>query len=219
MTRPRQYLSFSQMTLIERDPELYAKEYLYGEKKRISRNMHLGSQMAEGLEQGEASGDPLLDAMMAKLPKLDRADLPVESKKGVLVDFNRNGHTIKIRVPVLKDPKGDIPILAVPDTATKDYSAFKEYKSSTRSWTQKMVDESGQVTFYATAIWLATGHIPTDIELVCVPTEYDADGRLSPTGELVRLPTSRSLSDVIKMTRRMRDAWRDIEALCKKELL
>ena len=71
---PRPYLSFSQMTLFERSPELYAEQYLYGKKQRVSRNMAYGSQFAEGLEKDEFSGDPLLDMMMAKIPKFELMD-------------------------------------------------------------------------------------------------------------------------------------------------
>lgn len=219
MIRPRPYLSFSQLAKFEMSPEKYAEEYIYGQKGRISRNMAYGSQLADGLENGEFSGDPLLDLMMAKLPKLDRADLPVEDPKGVDVEFNRHGKTTIIRVPVLKDGKEGIPLLAVPDTASADYMAFKEYKSSVRKWTQKMADDSGQITFYTTAIWIVTGKIPSDIELVNVQTAYDGDGRLYPTGELFRFKTQRHMPEIIKMTSRMRKAWAGIKELCESELL
>src|SRR3990167_4964015 len=148
MITPRPYISFSQMVLFERSPELYAEQYLYGKKQRISRNMHYGSLMAEGLDNGEATGDPLLDLMMARLPKYELMDKPLEAD--------------------LQDKKETIRILAKPDSAKADYTAFLEYKTSTRFWTQKMADDSAQITFYATTIWLAKGFIPQDIELVNV---------------------------------------------------
>lgn len=225
MSRPRPYLSFSQMTTFEMSPERYANQYIYGEKKRITRNIALGSQLAKGLEEDEASGDPLLDLVMAKIPKLALRDEPVEYKLGEFADpkltatvwFERDKRNI--RVPVLKNNGDDIPLLAVPDTAEVDWSAFKEYKSSTRKWTQKMVDESGQITFYATTIWLKTGKIPNDIELVWAETAYDADGRLYATGKVVSVRTHRHMTEIIKMTGRMRKAWAGIKTLSEKELL
>ncbi len=217
--RPRPYLSFSQLTTFEMSPEKYAAQYLYREKQRISRNMHYGSMMANGLEAEESTGDPLLDLMMAKLPKFERMDLPVEDPKGVEVEFKRDGRTMKARVPILPNKGDDIPLLALPDSAKKDYSAFLEYKTSTQKWTQKKADESGQITFYVTAIWLVTGEIPQDIQLVNVPVAYQDDGRLAPTGELITIKTSRSLTDLIKMTKRMRSAWKGIESLCEREIL
>lgn len=187
------------MTLFEMSPEKYAQKYLYGQKQRITRNMAYGSLMADGLENEEATGDPLLDLMMARIPKFELMDVAFEAE--------------------LKDGKDTITILAKPDTNKADYSAFKEYKTSTRKWTQKMADDSGQVTLYATAMWLKTGHIPQDIELVNVPVMYQDDGSLAPTGELIRLSTTRSMADIIKMTSRIRKAWHGINKLCESELL
>ena len=189
------------MTTFEMSPEKYIEKYIYNKKERISRNMSYGSQMAKGLEDEEATGDPLLDLMMVRLPKFELMDVPFEAE--------------------LPDKKDIIRILARPDTAKADYTAFKEYKTSTRKWTQKMADESGQIDFYVTAIWLLTKLFPesVDIELVNVPVYYDAHGRLHPTSEIVRLPTKRTMANVIKTTGRMRHAWHGIQELCKSELL
>ncbi len=217
MITPRSYLSFSQMTMFEMSPEKYAEHYIYDKKQRVSRNMAYGSQMADGLEKEEATGDPILDLMMSRIPKFDIMDKPVESRDGVRTLFERD--RLYYHLPVLKDGKKFIPLMAVPDTAKTDYSAFKEYKTSVRKWTKRMADESGQISFYATTMWLVTGEIPQDIELVNVPVEYTENGALQPTGELVRLPTKRSMSDIIKMTTRMRNAWHGIQDLCEKEIL
>ncbi len=199
MMTPRPYLSFSQMTLFEMSPQKYVDQYLYNQKQRVSRNMAYGSILADGLENDESTGDPVLDIMMIKIPKFEVMDKAFEVE--------------------LKDGKKVIRILAKPDTTKPDYSAFKEYKTSTRAWTQKMADESGQITFYATAMWLKTGKIPEDIELVCVVTKYNDDGSLTPTGEMKIYKTKRTLVDIIKMTARMKRAWVGINKLCEKELL
>lgn len=187
------------MTMFEMSPEKYAQCYIYDQKMRPTKNMDYGTLMANGLELDEATGDPLLDLMMSQIPKFELMDKPINTE--------------------LKDGKEVIHILAKPDTCKKDFTAFKEYKTSTRKWTQKMADDSGQISFYATAIWLKTGRIPQDIELVNVPVEYDPKGALTPTGELIRLPTKRSMVDIIKMTTRMRNAWHGIKSLSEKELL
>jgi len=199
MMTPRPYLSFSQMTLFEMAPQKYVDQYIYKKPQRITRNMAYGTVMADALENDELSGDPVLDIMMTKIPKFELRDVPFE------VD--------------LKDGKKTIRILCKPDTMKADMTAFKEYKSSTRAWTQKMADESGQITFYATGMWLKTGKIPQDIELVCVVVKYNDDGSLTPTGEMVRYTTKRTMVDIIKMTARMKRAWVGINKLCEKELL
>lgn len=207
------------MTLFEMDPEKYIEKYIYNKKERISRNMSYGSMLAKGLEDEESTGDPLLDLVMARLPKLELMDKAVEDPSGVWVTFTRNNKEVRACIPVLKDKKESIPILALPDTAAASYEAFKEYKTSVRKWTKKMADESGQVTFYATAIWLAKGFIPKDIELVDAVVEYDPESRLRPTGDIWRFPTKRDMTSIIKMTSRMRKAWAGIKELCKNELL
>ena len=217
MIRPRPYISFSQMTTFEMSPERFIEQYIYGKKMRISRNIALGSMLAEGLEAEEFTGNPMLDIMMSRLPKFELMDRPVEDKKGVVVI---DPHTKKShKVPVLKDGKGLIPLLAKPDTAKADYTAFKEYKSSTKKWTQKMVDQSGQITFYCFAIWLKTGKIPADIELVGITTKYEENGALVPSGEIWRYKTTRTMVDMIKMSGRIKRAWAGIKELCEKEML
>lgn len=204
------------MITFEMSPQKYIEQYIQGKKQRVSRNMAYGSLMAEGLEAEEATGDPLLDLMMARIPKFERMDRAVEDPRGPEITYRSSQ---KAKIPVLSNGKGKIPILAIPDTAKANYEAFKEYKTSVRKWTQKMADQSGQITFYVTAIWLATGQIPQDIELVNVQVEYLEDGSLQPTGDIWRFPTKRSMIDIIKMTARIKKAWAGIQALCEQELL
>ena len=197
---PRPYLSFSQMCLWEMSPEKYLAHYVYGEEQPITQNILYGKLMADSLESDELSGDLLLDLAMVRLPKYELMDIAFEVE---LDDRN----------------KPPIRILAKPDSAQSDYAAFFEYKSSVRKWTQKMADESNQITFYAMAMWLKTGKIPRDIELIDVQVAYKDNGRLAPTGEIFRFPTKRTIVDVIKMTRRVRTAWHEIQKACTKELL
>ena len=211
------YLSFSSMSLFEMSPEKWVEKYIYKQKERISRNMVYGKQLAEGMEKDEMSGDPVLDIMMVRLPRYDLADKIIEDANGIEIVNRTDGKTYK--VPFLTSGKEKIPLVALPDSAKKDYSAFLEYKTSTRKWTQKMVDESGQIDFYATVIWLKTAKIAQDIELIVVQTEYAENGSLRPTGELWRYPTKRSMINVIKTTKRMKSAWHGIQQLCESELL
>lgn len=187
------------MTMFEMSPTKYADRYIHDRQQYTTKNMAYGSLMAEGLENEEATGDPLLDAMMAQIPKFELMDKPIEADLP-------NGRT-KIR------------LLAKPDTCKADYSAFKEYKTSVRDWTQKMANQSGQITFYATTLYLLTGKIPQDIELVYVQVTYTEDGKMTPTGRILRFPTTRNMIDIIKMTDRMRKAWFGISELCERELL
>src|SRR3990167_2244103 len=203
MQTPRPYLSWSSMDLFEHNPEKWKRAYLYEEKNRVNRGMALGRQMAEGLERGEATGDPVLDLLMAKLPKFEIMDKEFDAE--------------------LKDGKKIIIIRAKPDTMKADMSAFKEYKPGQTLWTREQVNKNGQITFYATAMFLRTGKIPQDIELVHVETAKEdkeaLDARIGATGGLYRHPTSRNMVDILKMQVRMIKAWRGIERIVSEELL
>jgi len=200
MLTPRPYLSYSQCTLFERSPELYKQQYIYGKKQRETINMAYGSLMADGLENDEITGDPILDLMMCHLPKYELMDIGFEVG--------------------LPGGKEIITILAKPDSAKADYTAFYEYKLSTRKWTQKMVDTSDQLTFYAMAMWLKTHKIPQEIELCVVEVEYiGTRGKLRPTGQIKRFKTKRSMIQIIKMTSRVKKCWHGIQQLCEQELL
>ncbi len=219
MLTPRPYLSFSQMTTFEMSPEKYADHYIHGKKQYVTKNMRYGSMLAEGLEDDEATGDPLLDLMASRIPKFERMDLPVEDVKGVEIAYHRGDKEYQVCVPVLKNDGGNIPLLALPDSSNSDYSKFKEYKTSVRTWTQRMADQSGQITFYATAMWIVRGKVPSGIELVNVPVKYAPEGDITPTGEIVVLPTKRTLVDIIKMITRMKKAWKGITELYESEIL
>lgn len=196
---PRPYLSFSQMVLFQRNKELYKDVYFFNKKLPTSRPMAFGSEMAEALENDEFTGDPVLDLMMTKLPKFSVMD------KHFYAEFEHKKEIIKI--------------LAKPDTTKRDYSAFKEYKTSMRKWTQKMVDDSGQITFYATAMWLKTKKIPQDIELVVVGTKALPDGKIVATGDIWRYPTKRDMSQILGMMGRMIKVWHGIKQLSEETLL
>lgn len=164
--------------------------------------MAFGRTMAEGLESGEATGDAVLDLAMAGIPKFELMDKEFRSE--------------------LPNGKKKIILLCKPDTSKSDYSSFKEYKTGQEKWTRAKVDAFGQITFYATGIYLLTGRIPSDIELVHVETEKDPGdplgGKIRATGDIHRHPTKRSMQDILVMMVRMKKAWAQIERISEKEL-
>ncbi len=205
------------MVCFEMNPQKFLDLYVYENEQYTTKNMAYGSALAHGLEHGESTGDVLLDLSMARLPKFELMDEVVEDENGIEVYDPHTQRTHK--VPYITDGKEKIPLLAKPDTATSDYSAYKEYKTSTVKWTQKKVDDSGQLTFYSLAIWLKTGKLPQDIELVNISTEYTSDGKMTVTGDIWRFKTHRTMVDVIRMQSRAKKAWSGIKKLCANELL
>lgn len=218
MFRPRPYISFSQMTTFEMSEKKFIEQYIKGYKQRISRNMAYGSSFAQGLEDDELTGDPMLDIMMTKMPQLGINDKVIQCVGGIDVLYERRGKSETMQVPFILQGKEKIPLLAIPDTASPDYKQFKEYKTSVAKWTQKRADDSGQITFYVTAIYLAFGFIPEDIELVNVIVDYQSDGSLQPTGEMLKFKTTRSMVDVIKMISRIKKAWKQIGEVSQREM-
>jgi len=183
--------------------------------------MAFGKKMAEGLENEETTGDEVLDTVMTLIPKFETRDKILEDDKGVEVDYydQEKKEVIKVKLPVLKNGKEVIPILIKPDTNKLDLTAFKEYKSSQTRWTKKQVDESVQITFYAMGMYLKTGKIPYDIELVEVETRTNTEGRIEATGQIYRHPTTRSMGQILNMMVRAKKAWSIINKICEEELL
>jgi len=200
---PRDYLSWSSMDLFERSKEKWAQVYIYGEKLGTNRGQAFGRTMAESFENDELTGDINLDIVMAKVPRYEIRDQSITAE--------------------LKDGKKTIVILIKPDTVKKDYSAFQEDKTGpVGAWTQKKVDESGQITFYATGLYLASGKIPADIKLNHFETEkvWNETGgfRIKSNGEVRTFDTKRSMAQVLKMMVRMKRAQEGIEKLCEEIL-
>lgn len=192
------------MDLIERNPKKWRRVYILDEKLRANSGMVFGRQMADSLENGEMTGDPVLDLMIEKLPKFEIMDKPVEA--------------------VLKTAEGKkIRLLAKPDTMKADGTAFKEYKTGQEPWTQKKVDGSGQIDFYATTLYLKNGFIPTDVELVQVLTAKQGNGsldvKIGATGDILRFKRVVTTAQVLKMMVRMKRAWELIEKICEEEFL
>jgi len=199
MIRPRPYLSWSSLNLFEKNPKQWIEVYIYDQKIPINKAMAYGKELADGLEAGELTGHESIDIAMIQIPKFELMDKAFEAK--------------------INDGKNEIILLAKPDTAKKDLSAFKEYKTGQGIWTQKKVDDFGQITFYATAIWLKTKKIPQDIELVWIETATQLDGKIEATGTIKRFVTKRTAIDCLKMCARIKRAWQGIKKLTEDELL
>lgn len=199
MIRPRPYLSWTQLTTLEHSEKQYKKFYIEGGRLPINRGMALGKEVADALERDEETGDAIKDLVISQLPKFALMDHQFETE--------------------IKIGKIKIPLLSKIDTAKKDLSAFKEYKTGTTKWGQKEADKHGQITFYAVVIHSITGKIPQDIELVWAPTQKTPDGKVELTGEIKRFKTQRTMTDILKMKARMKNAWQRIAEIVEEELL
>lgn len=193
MLRAREYISWSQLTIYEQDPELYVKVYIRGERMPINRGMALGSEIATALETGEPTGDLVKDLVIDGMGSLD------------------------LRDKMFKATIDDIPIVFRIDSASKDLDYIKEFKTGETKWTQKKADEHGQITFYCAGVRALTSKIPK-AELVWAPTKK-VNGKPELTGEIKRFKTNRTLTDILKMQARINKAWKGIGELCEREIL
>ena len=196
---PKAYLSFSSMNLLEKNPEKWKDAYLYGGRNPINRGMAFGKLMADGLENDEATGNEVLDMVMTQIPKFEIRDKEFFAE--------------------IKSGKEVIPILCKPDTMKANMTAFKEYKTSQTKWTKRKVDELDQITFYAMGMFLKTGRVPGDIELVEIETKSGLDARIEATGAIYRHPTVRTVGQILNMIVRAKKAWVEINRICEEELL
>lgn len=187
----KECLSWTQLNLLETNEKDWIRYYIFKEKRHTNDGMEYGKKLSEALEVGGLSGDPMLDLALAQIPMFEVSELEIQT------DWEtKNGKNKLI-----------IPLLAQLDTCKKDMSAFKEFKTGQKLWTPKEVHESGQITFYATIIWLATKKIPKDIEHIGIPTKRQPDGKIEATGDVYNIPTQRKMADILKMLARMKKAW------------
>lgn len=186
--RIKKYLSYSQYQCFRQSKAQYIKRYI--ENIQIhSKYIEFGKLIAEGLENRKKTKDKNIILARKLIPK------PKESEKEIRVKF------------------GNIPLFGYLDGY--NHSHIQEQKTSINKWTQKMVDNNEQLTFYAIMVSEKFG-IPIEkinITLDWLPTFEDTDGSLHLTGEKLSFETNRTPLDKIKIYPKMRKAWEGIEEL------
>ena len=182
----------------EKDKEEYRRVYFRGERQYENGAMKYGSLIADAHETGECTGDPLIDLTLSGVPRYEH------NNKEFIVDVVYQ--------------KGTVPVLFKPDSITGKMDKLIELKTGTSKWTQKKADEHGQITLYCLGVHVLTGEIPT-ADLVYAPTIKNAFGDRELTGEIFTFRTERKLTDLLRMKKRIHDAWVGIGEMAKEELL
>lgn len=198
---PRDYLSYTQKSLWKKDPKKYVERYLYDASQYVTREMAFGKRLAVAVEEDTRDEDEILNAVIDKLPKLEKPEVEVRAD--------------------MKIGKEIVPLYGKIDHAKLDLTAIREYKTGKGKWTQRKVDEDGQITFYCTMIFILTGKIPNDIILAWAPTidDPEAPGGISCTGEVIEFRTHRSISQVITEMADIKKVWSEIQEMCEQEML
>lgn len=205
---PRPYLSWTQMDLLEQSEERYGEVYFDGKKRGINRGMAFGKIADEADGNGELTGDTTLDYLMSLIPEIGKPQYAIGDETG--------------KEPVILN---GVPLYGKLDRGQRtSHGHFigQERKTGIGKWTQKMVDESGQVTFYFTLIYAAYRIKPENVEFTLwyIPTEYDTNGRIQCTGENpIPFKTKRKFSDILAMSARQNRAWKRIQELSINNLV
>jgi hypothetical protein len=212
--RIKNYISWSQLELFERDPEEYRRVYING-GKRISfapEEQEYGKRIADGLIEDNMTGDAEVDICRVSLPPVDQKD--VEE----IVMF------------------GDIPLLIKCDGVIFDPLEVHEYKTGhpnkkgKDSWTQKKANEWRQLDFYMFAKFIQTGKIPAG-KLILIPTIKIKTKKTDNWGnpiyriekdknrELVVFPVKKTIADMALMSANIKRAWKGIGKMVEEEAL
>lgn len=185
----REHISWSQLNTWEKGEEYFYKVYIAGEKFE-NKEMAFGSKIAESLE-GKISCE---EGRFCKtyLPKMPKKEYEIR------IDFE------------------DVPILVKMDAFHDKKLIVDEYKTGRNPWTQKKVDNHGQLTMYAMAVWKKYGKIP-DLRLFWIPTGLNDNNEVILTGEIpYEFKTERSFKDFAVMYKRLKNAWQGINKFYDK---
>jgi hypothetical protein len=187
-TSPRGYLSWSQLSLWEKDQNLYYQVYIEGLDQFKTKYLELGKRMATTLENGfDEEHDPIFEFVATFMPGYPKKEFDIK------IEFE------------------GIPLVGKLDGWNEKTMTIGEYKTG-KNWTQNMVDKHGQLTFYALLIWLKYKKLPEKILLHWAKTEEDLDGTLKLTGDIKTFSTKRTMKDIIVFSKRIKTAW---EGICE----
>lgn len=190
------------MSTLQKSEQDYIDFYFLGKPRPMNAGMEYGKKLADALEVGDLTGDPMLDLVIAQIPRMDLIEHEIQ----------HNWMTKDGGKPF------EVPLYIQMDWAMTDLSEFADNKTHNEKypWTQKKVDESGQLTFYAAVIWLLTGKIPKVMAIHGIPTKVEPDGKIQATGDVYTVYTKRSQEQILKMLSEMRRAWKRILELEKQ---
>lgn len=194
---PRKHLSWSAIDLWQKDPREYQRVYFLGEERFTNAAMQYGSKFAHAMETGEAT-DPVIATAALLVPRYDVSEYKLSAE--------------------LKTEEGKIPLLGFLDTSHSDPAdGFREYKTGSQPWTQRRVDNHGQLTLYALMVYLKHHRQVQRMHLDWLPTEK-TDGRIVLTGEIRSFSTERSMTDILAMAALVRRTAYEISAAYTRHL-
>ncbi len=189
---PQGYISYSQLTLWQKDQTRYKEIYFdrRDELRTSNAGMEYGKVVADALEKGIQTDDLLTDAAMLLLPKYDVADEEIRAE--------------------LKTTHGWVSVLGKPDSLNSKTMDFLEYKTGKTVWTQTKAQNHLQMHFYAMVIYMKYKVLPPSAKLVWIETEWTQEG-VTPTGHVEEFPVKITMGEVLKTMALTSKAAQEIE--------
>ena len=177
------------MDLYQRDKKAWVKKYVYGIEPPTTIWINFGKRFAEAIEFRE-----------------HEHDFDIELVKKLVPDYKER----EKRIEVILCECGFVGIL---DGYSK--GMVGEYKTG-KEWTQDMVDQSAQLTFYAWLVFKTTGKIPK-IELTWLETTTQGRSVMF-TGNVQTFKSSRSKGQLEIVERKAVRLYGEMVATMKKEV-
>lgn len=195
---PHGHLSWSGLSLWEKDPTEYALRYIMHQAQHINSGMVYGRYISEGLE-APVSTDEAMSDLRAILPAYDVPEKRLEATwKG-------------------------IPLIAYVDTFRKRDHAFREYKSGRRDmngkppWTRDKARAHGQIAFYGFLLWINDRKLPPPAFLDWIETQ-EKGGIVSMTGRIESFEVPITIEMILDIGARIEKAAKEISKQYDKYL-
>ena len=212
---PRPYLSWSQLSLFEKDPNLYYQVYVEGLDQFRTKYLELGKRMADVLENGfDEEHDPMFEYIGMFMPSYPHREFQIPR---LINEGEKSGCKCSkclargIEKPLVFE---GVPLYGKLDGFDDKTLTIGEYKTG-KKWTQGMVDKADQLTFYTLLVWLKYKKFPKKIFLHWARTDEDLEGNLKLVGEIKTFETKRRLADLILLSKRIKNAWKGINEMSK----
>ncbi len=194
---PRGHLSWSQLSLWEKDPNLYYQIYIDGLDMIRTPYLKLGTRLDEAIQNGQDEfKDPMINYLVMMLPKYPKMQYRIE------IDFEG------IKLVGLLDGF----------SALRKKLVIGEYKSG-QKFTQTKADKLGQLDVYSLLVWKKFGRLPDKIYLHWAETKVkeneEGQKEVFFTGKTRTFETTRTMKDLILIGGRIHKAYKEIKEMWK----
>ena len=176
-------LSWSSMSSFGYDPESWYEQYYKGIRQAPNAVMRGGIDVGERITQDETF-----------LPELPRPEIYEQNFSAMFNGITLTGHL---------------------DGWSPSVPGIDEYKTSSNPnrWTQKAVDEWGQISFYCFLVWLNLKIKPESLRLrlMSIPMVEDGNFNVQQKGPVKIFHTKRTMADILKFGVLIKSTYAEME--------